>query len=55
MVWECLICNWRYDQEEGLPMQGIAPATRFEEIPHEWSCPECGASKDDFVELEAQA
>lgn len=30
----------------------IAPGTRWEDIPEEWTCPECGVSKDDFELLE---
>ena len=32
----------------GLPEDGIAPGTRWEDIPDTWTCPDCGVSKDDF-------
>lgn len=55
MFWECIICNWRYDQETGTPASGIAAGTRFEDLPHDWTCPDCGASKDDFFVTEDAA
>eukprot|EP01030_Chromulinospumella_sphaerica_P014957 gene14957-14756_t len=44
----CLICGWIYDEQAGLPDEGIAPGTRWADVPMNWSCPECGARKDDF-------
>ncbi len=55
MVWECLICDWHYDPETGAPSQGIAAGTGFDDLPSDWTCPDCGASKDDFVMVEASA
>ena len=46
--WMCLICGWIYDEEAGLPEEGIAPGTRWEDVPVNWTCPECGARKEDF-------
>ena len=45
--WQCMICGFVYDEEMGLPEEGIAPGTRWEDIP-DWQCPECGVTKDDF-------
>jgi rubredoxin len=47
-TWMCLICGWVYDEAAGLPEEGIAPGTRWEDVPMNWTCPECGARKDDF-------
>ncbi|MCA8837784.1 MAG: rubredoxin [Gammaproteobacteria bacterium] len=44
----CLICGWVYDEEKGDPEEGIAPGTKWADIPDNWTCPECGACKDDF-------
>ena len=44
----CLICDFEYDEAKGLPEEGIAPGTKWEDIPDDWTCPDCGASKDDF-------
>ena len=47
-TWMCLICGWVYDEAAGLPDEGIAPGTRWEDVPLNWTCPECGARKEDF-------
>ncbi len=46
--YKCLVCDHIYDPEEGDPDGGIAPGTAFEDIPDDWMCPVCGASKEDF-------
>lgn len=48
----CLICGWLYNEAEGCPEDGIAPGTRWEEVPADWLCPECGARKDNFEMVE---
>ena len=48
----CLICGYIYDEAAGLPEEGIAPGTRWEDIPEDWTCPECKASKSDFEMVE---
>lgn len=48
--YECLRCRWIYDPAEGDPEGGIAPGTPFKDIPNNWKCPVCGASKSDFAE-----
>ena len=48
----CVICGFIYDEEKGWPDDGIAPGTRWEDVPLTWTCPECGASKDDFEMVE---
>jgi rubredoxin len=47
-TWMCLICGWIYDEAAGMPEEGIAPGTRWEDVPVNWVCPECGARKEDF-------
>ena len=44
----CLICGWIYDEAAGLPEEGIPAGTRWEDVPMNWVCPECGARKEDF-------
>ena len=44
----CLICGWIYDEALGAPDEGIAPGTKWEDVPPNWTCPECGARKEDF-------
>jgi len=50
--YECRECGWVYDPAQGDPDGGIKPGTPFEEIPDDWICPVCGASKDDFTPVE---
>ncbi len=50
--WMCLTCGWIYDEEAGSPEEGIAPGTRWKDVPMNWTCPECGARKDDFEMVE---
>lgn len=47
-TWMCLICGWIYDEAAGSPEHGIAPGTPWEQVPMNWTCPECGARKEDF-------
>ena len=44
----CLLCGYTYDPAEGDPDNGVAPGTKFEDIPDTWVCPLCGAGKEDF-------
>ncbi|MBD2252324.1 rubredoxin [Nostoc parmelioides] len=44
----CTVCGYEYDQEVGDPDSGIAAGTPFEDIPEDWVCPVCGATKDLF-------
>jgi rubredoxin len=46
--YECVICGFIYDEAEGLPGDGIAAGTRWEDVPEDWECPDCGISKSDF-------
>jgi rubredoxin len=48
----CVICGFVYDEAKGLPDEGIEPGTRWEDVPLNWQCPECGAGKDDFELME---
>jgi len=48
----CVICGFIYDEAYGLPDHGIEPGTRWDELPLNWRCPECGAGKEDFEVLQ---
>lgn len=50
--WECLDCGYVYDPQLGDPDGGIPAGTRFEDLPDDWNCPDCGASKDIFAKLD---
>jgi rubredoxin len=51
-MWKCMVCGYIYDPEEGDPEHGVEPGTAFEDLPEDWVCPECGASKDLFEKLD---
>ncbi len=51
----CVICGFIYNEEEGFPEEGIEPGTRWDDVPVTWSCPDCGATKDDFELLEDES
>lgn len=44
----CQTCGHTYDEAVGDPAAGIAPGTRWEDLPETWTCPDCGATKADF-------
>lgn len=46
--WICAVCGFIYDEAAGLPEEGIAPGTRWADVPETWGCPECAAVKSEF-------
>ena len=44
----CSVCGYVYDEALGDPDNGIAPGTKFEDLPESWTCPVCGADKSKF-------
>ena len=44
----CLGCGFSYDEALGLPEHGLAPGTRWEDVPEDWVCPDCGTPKSGF-------
>jgi rubredoxin len=50
--YRCTICEYIYDPAQGDPDSGIPPGMAFEDIPEDWYCPACGASKADFEPME---
>ena len=49
----CTVCGYVYDESTGIPDRGIAPGTKWEDIPEDWTCPLCGATKAEFKEQTA--
>jgi rubredoxin-NAD+ reductase len=49
----CVVCGFIYDEAAGWPAEGIAPGTRWSDVPDWWTCPDCGVGKADFDMLEA--
>lgn len=52
-TWVCVVCGFVYDEALGLPDEGLAPGTRWCDVPEHWQCPECGVGKADFEMVEA--
>ena len=50
--WECIVCGWVYDEVEGWPEDGIEPGPKWDDIPEDWVCPDCGVGKEDFEMVE---
>ncbi len=46
----CSVCGYVYSEAQGIPEAGIAPGTRWEDLPDDWVCPLCGATKAEFLE-----
>jgi len=44
----CDICGYVYDPADGDPDNDVAAGTPFDEVPTDWVCPTCGASKSEF-------
>lgn len=44
----CSVCGYEYDEAVGDPDNGIAPGTRFADLPEDFVCPLCGVGKDQF-------
>ena len=44
----CKICGYIYEESAGDPDNGVAPGTKWEDVPESWVCPLCGVGKDEF-------
>lgn len=53
--WQCVVCGFVYDEQVGMPEEGIAPGTAWSSIPDDWECPDCGVAKADFEMVELPA
>ena len=47
-----MVCGLIYDESQGWPDDGIAPGTKWEDVPEDWLCPDCGVGKEDFELIE---
>lgn len=52
MKYVCDVCGWTYDEEAGAPEEGIAPGTKWEDVPEDFLCPLCSVGKDFFSKEE---
>ncbi|MCD6273727.1 MAG: rubredoxin [Deltaproteobacteria bacterium] len=44
-------CGYLYNPDKGDKKGKIAKGIRFEDLPDDWHCPICGASKKSFKSL----
>ncbi len=51
-TYQCIVCGFIYDESVGIPEDGIAAGTKWNDIPADWECPDCGVSKADFEMVE---
>jgi len=49
--YRCRVCNYVYDPYLGSPEHGYLPGTKFQELPPDWRCPECGVGKNEFEKI----
>jgi len=49
---QCVVCAFIYDEAAGLPNEGVAPGTAWQDVPDDWECPDCGVAKTDFEMVE---
>lgn len=50
--YQCSVCGYVYNEEEGDPESNVPPGTKWENLPEDWVCPVCGATKDQFEKIE---
>ncbi|MFP4488669.1 MAG: rubredoxin [Bacteroidales bacterium] len=50
-IYKCTVCGHEYNPAEGDPAGGIEKGTAFENLPEDWTCPVCGASKKEFEKV----
>ena len=53
-TWQCIVCGFIYEEENGIPEDGILAGTKWEDVPANWACPDCGVSKADFEMIEIE-
>ena len=44
----CDVCGYIYDEANGEPENGIAPGTKWADLPDDYLCPLCGGGKEAF-------
>ncbi|MBF0620696.1 MAG: rubredoxin [Magnetococcales bacterium] len=44
----CTVCGYVYSEAEGAPEDDLPAGTKWEDVPNDWLCPDCGVTKDDF-------
>ena len=50
--YQCTLCGYIYEEEKGDPDNGVVPGTVWDDVPEDWTCPDCGAPKEEFEPME---
>jgi rubredoxin len=50
--YKCTVCGYIYDPAAGDPDNGVDAGTAFDDLPDDWTCPDCGVEKDMFEPLD---
>ena len=50
--YQCTVCEYVYDPEAGDVDNNVEAGTKFEDLPDDWVCPVCGATKDKFKPID---
>ena len=37
-TWQCIVCGFVYDEEEGWEEDGIPPGTAWDDVPEDYYC-----------------
>ena len=45
----CTVCGYVYDPAAGDPDNGVAPGTKWEDVPEDWVCPLCAVGSVGFT------
>jgi rubredoxin len=53
-AWQCKLCGFVYEETVGIPNDRVPVGSRWQDVPENWTCPDCGARKVDFEVLESQ-
>ena len=49
MKYICEVCEYEYDEDAGVPDSGVAPGTKWADVPEDFECPTCSVGKDKFT------
>lgn len=52
MKYVCDICGYIYDEAEGEPDNGIAPGTKWEDLPEDYVCPALRSRQRQFSKMD---
>ena len=47
-IYICQLCGYEYNASEDDGENRVENGTDFEDLPIDWTCPLCGASKEEF-------